>query len=90
MWKPKEIIVNTSVKNDPATLYFLNQCPDIPVYQVDKGDPKTIVSASKILSQAPNKMLDKIIAGKQVVYLSPATTAVDTFEMDDDRLLCPH
>ncbi len=90
MWKPKEIIVNESVIDDPTTKYFISQCPGIPVHQVDIGNPKTIVPASKILSQASKKMLDKIIAGKQVVYLSPATTAVDTFEMDDDRLLCPH
>ena len=35
-------------------------------------------------------MLDKILLGKQVVFISPATQAVDTFTMPDDRMVCPH
>ena len=35
-------------------------------------------------------MLDKILAGKSVVYIAPATTVVDTFTMPDDRMICPH
>jgi len=90
MWKPKEIIVNKSVIDDPATQYFLNQCPGVPIHQVDNGNPKTITTASGILSKTKTKILDKIIAGKQVVYISPATIAVDLFDMPDDRMLCPH
>ena len=35
-------------------------------------------------------MLDKILAGKQVVYIAPATNVVDVFTMPDDRMMCPH
>jgi len=35
-------------------------------------------------------MLDKILAGKQVVYIAPATNVVDVFTMPDDRMICPH
>ena len=35
-------------------------------------------------------MLDKILAGKQVVYIAPATSVVDVFTMPDDRMICPH
>jgi len=90
MWQPKEIIVNKTMIDDPATQYFLSQCPGVPVHQVDNGIPTTITAASEILSKTKNKMLDKIIAGKQVVYISPATKAVDLFDMIDDRMLCPH
>jgi spore photoproduct lyase len=90
MWKPKEIIVHELVKEDPATLYFLKQCQDVPVQHVDNGNPKTIKSVSERLSKTPNKMLQKIIAGKQVVYIAPAGTEVDLFDMPDDRILCPH
>ena len=35
-------------------------------------------------------MLDKVLLGKQVVYIAPAKDAVDTFTMPDDRMVCPH
>jgi spore photoproduct lyase len=35
-------------------------------------------------------MLNKILLGKQVVYLAPAMDTVDTFTMPDDRMVCPH
>jgi spore photoproduct lyase len=35
-------------------------------------------------------MLDKILDGKQVVYLSPGGDAVDVFTMPDNRMICPH
>ena len=90
MWKPKEIIIHKSVKKDSATIHFLDQCQRVPVKYVDNGRADNIDRTSSILSACGSKMLDKIIAGKQVVYLSPATTAVDQFEMPDDRMLCPH
>jgi hypothetical protein len=46
MWQPKEIIVNKTVIDDPATQYFLSQCPGVPVHHVDNGIPKTITAAS--------------------------------------------
>lgn len=90
MWKPKEIIIHESVKTDTTTNNFVVRCEGVPVKYVDNGRADNIVKTSSILSSCSTKMLDKIIAGKHVVYLSPATTAVDQFEMPDDRMLCPH
>jgi spore photoproduct lyase len=90
MWKPKEIIVNRSVKDDPITEYFLGQCSGIPVKHVSTGKSKGIVEASDILSNSGPSMLEKILAGKQVVYISQAGYAVDVFTMPDDRMVCPH
>jgi spore photoproduct lyase len=90
MWKPKEIIINEKVKNDMATRYFLDQCKGVPVTYVDNGRSTNIVKNSKILQSCGKKMLNQIIAGKQIVYISPAGTAVDLFDMPDDRMLCPH
>jgi DNA repair photolyase len=90
MWKPKEIIINEKVKNDPATKYFLDQCQGVPVAYVDSGRSTNIVANSKVLQSRGKKMLDQIIAGKQVVYIAPAGGEVDLFTMPDDRILCPH
>jgi spore photoproduct lyase len=89
-WKPKEIIIHESVQKDPIVHYFLDQCTGIPVKYVTSGLPKEIVKASAVLSQAIGGMLDKILLGKQVVYIGPAVNAVDTFTMPDDRMVCPH
>jgi spore photoproduct lyase len=35
-------------------------------------------------------MLGKILLGKRVVYISPATDVLDVFTMPDDRMVCPH
>ena len=43
MWKPKEIIVNKKVKDDPATIRFLDKCQSVPVVYVDNGKSTTIV-----------------------------------------------
>jgi spore photoproduct lyase len=90
MWRPKEIIVNKSVKDDPITEYFLGQCAGIPVVYVNTGKAKDIVAASDILKNSGPSMLDKILAGKQLVYISPAGDVVDVFTMPDDRMVCPH
>jgi spore photoproduct lyase len=90
MWRPKEVIVNRSVKDDPITKYFLGQCPGVPVKYVGAGKSKGIVEASDILKNSGPTMLDKILAGKQVMYISPAGNAVDVFTMPDDRMVCPH
>lgn len=90
MWKPKEIIVNNKVKNDSTTIHILQQCKDSLVSYVNDGKPTTIIKTSKILSNSSPKMLDKIIAGKDVLYIAPAEKAVDVFTMPDDRMLCPH
>lgn len=90
VWQPKEIIVNNKVKNDPVTKQILKQCSNSIITYVDSGSPSTIMSASKILSNAGTKMLDTILAGKQVMYIAPAGSVVDVFTMPDDRMLCPH
>jgi len=90
MWKTKEIVVNNKVKDDPTTVHILKQCKDSLISYVNDGKPKTIINTSKILSSSSPKMLDKIIAGKEVLYIAPAGDAVDVFRMPDDRMLCPH
>lgn len=90
-WKPKEIIVHESVREDDVTAFFLAQCPGVPVKYVPNGNPKTIVAASEVQSREPNSMLDKILAGKRVVYMAPASAdIVDVFTMPDERMVCPH
>jgi len=89
-WKPKEIIVHEKVRNDPVTIHFVKQCAGVPVKYINSGIPKKIVQLSDTLSNAGGSMLDKILAGKQVVYIAPATSVVDVFTMPDDRMICPH
>jgi hypothetical protein len=48
-------------------LQLIQQCPDVPVKYIDTGITKNIVKKSEILSGAGDSMLDKILAGKQVV-----------------------
>jgi spore photoproduct lyase len=90
MWKPKEIIVHETVKDDSITKYFQGQCPGVPVGYVTSGKGKDIVRASDILSNCGTSMLDKILAGKQMVYIAPANKVVDSFNIPDDRMICPH
>jgi spore photoproduct lyase len=89
-WKPKEIIIHETVRDDPVTIYFLEQCPGIMVKYVKSGIGKKIVEASDILRNAGNSMLDKILAGKKVIYIAPATNVVDIFTTENDRMICPH
>lgn len=89
-WKPKEIIIHEKVKDDSVTSYLIQQCPGVSVKYTTSGNPKEIVQLSDILSNAGSSMLDKILAGKQVVYIAPATNVVDDFTMEDDRMICPH
>jgi hypothetical protein len=49
MWKPKEIISHETVKSDPITKYFLDQCPKVPVKYIGSGKAKHIIEASDIL-----------------------------------------
>jgi hypothetical protein len=35
-WKPSEVIVHESVKDDPATIYFLGQRPGVGVKFVNR------------------------------------------------------
>jgi spore photoproduct lyase len=90
-WKPKEIIVNNSVKHDPVTINIIKKCPNVPVKYVSDGRSNTIVNASVILRNTTSGMLDTILAGKRVLYIAPASTSsVDLFTMPDNRILCPH
>ena len=86
-WNPSEIIIHRKVLNDPVTRSILEKCKGIPFKFVNGADPKSVVQASEILSATPNNMLDKIIAGKQVLFVAPASNhTVDTFSMPDDRI----
>jgi len=78
-WIPKEIIVHETVKDDPVTTELLKRCPGTPVKYVTSGTAKRISDASETLNQAGSGMLDKMIAGKQVVYVAPATNVVDIY-----------
>jgi len=89
-WRPAEIIIHSQVKNDPATIFFLQQSPNVPVKYINSGNSKDVVGASEILASCGSGMLDRIIAGKRVVFIAPAGQAVDQFTMPDDRMLCPH
>jgi len=89
-WKPKEIIIHDKVRSDPVTSHFIQQCLSVPVKYTNSGNPKAILQLSDILSNAGSSMLDKILAGKQVVYIAPTTDVVDAFTMEDDRMICPH
>ena len=90
MWKPSEIIVHEKVTNDPVTIFVKEQCPDTPIKYVNSGAPKAVAQASEVLKQAGNTMIEKILAGKSVVFIAPATDVVDVFTMPDDRMICPH
>jgi spore photoproduct lyase len=90
MWRPKEIFVHEKIVADPITKFFLKKCSGIPVKYVRSGKAKDIVEASDILKSAGVSMLDKILAGKKIVYISPAGDAVDVFTMADNRMVCPH
>ena len=83
MWKPEEIIINEKVKDDPVTQHLLDQCPGIPVKYVNSGTQEAIKQASNCLKSADSGMLNKILAGKKVVYVAPAGSAVDVFTMPD-------
>ncbi len=89
-WKPREIIVNEKVIDDPVPQHIIQYCRGVPVKYVASGKPTDIVAASEILRNAGPKMLDKILAGKSVLYIAPALNTVDVFTMPDDRMQCPH
>ncbi len=88
-WLPREIIIHESVRNDRVTLHFTSRCPNIPVKYIRSAKASDIVGASGTLQKAASSMLDKILAGKQVVFIGPAREAVDVFRMPDDRMICP-
>jgi spore photoproduct lyase len=89
-WVPNEIIVHETVINDPVTVNILSQCPNVPVTYVGNGRAENVVQASNTIKCAGRTMLNKIIAGKQIVFIAPAPGVVDEFKIKDDRLLCPH
>lgn len=79
-WKPQEIIVHQQVSDDPVTRHILSNCQGVPVREVNEGSP--------VLKDA-RTMLQKILAGKKVLYIAPANHVVDVFTMPDDRVMCP-
>ena len=89
-WKPKEIIIHENIRKDPVTDHVLERCKGVPIKYVRSGTRKEIVTASEVLSNAKETMLDKILAGKTALYIAPANNVVDLFTMPDDRMMCPH
>ena len=89
-WKPEEIIINDDVKDDPVTQYVLDVCGDVPIKYVDSGRPDLIVAASDIQTTNKNSWLKPILAGKEILYISPpGNNTVDLFTMPDSRMMCP-
>ena len=88
-WKPKEVFVHASVRGDQTTGTIIRRCGNVPVTYVESGLPEEIVRKSKVLTSASG-FLDKVKAGKQVLYVAPAGSAVDEFRITDDRMMCPH
>jgi len=90
-WKPSEIIIDRRAENDPATHFILSNCPSVPVKFVTSAKSNSVVAASNVLANSGDSMLEKIIAGKNVLFVAPASNStVDTFTMPDERILCPH
>lgn len=91
VWRPSEIIINNSVKNDPITQHILSECRGVPVKYVADSKPETIKAASDILSAASTgNVLTQINAGKSVVHIAPSSgTAVGEFTIEDKRMMCP-
>jgi spore photoproduct lyase len=90
-WVPSEIIVNDKVRNDSVTKRILKKCKNAPVIYVADGKPSSVINASRILSKSGKGIIDKVLAGKRVLYIGPVSGGtVDTFEMPDSRILCPH
>ena len=88
-WKPSELIIHQAVVNDPIAKNILHQCQGVPTKIVDNRLPKTVTQASEIM-QSASTMLEKILVGKQIMFIAPAGKVVDVFTMPDDRLMCPH
>jgi len=89
-WRPEEIIINERIKDDPVTEYVLRECESVPVRYIDDGKATTIVETSEVL-KSTETMLDKILAGKKVLYIGPTgNDVVDVFTMPDDRMMCPN
>lgn len=89
-WKPSEIIIHESVREDPVTKHILSTWKGRPPVFISNSKPETIKAASQSLSEAPGEILTLITLGKQVMYISPAgNDAIDTFEIEDKRLMCP-
>ena len=89
-WRPKEIIVNEKVHEDAVTKRVLERCPGVPVRIVKSARAQDVIAASKVLSEAKGGMLDTVLAGKGVLFITAPGQSVDTFEMPDDRMVCPH
>jgi spore photoproduct lyase len=91
MWRPREIILHEKVKEDPAARAILQKCSGTPVQLVSSARAAAVAEASAVLQKVKNRgMLEKILAGKQVLFIAPAGgNEVDRFAMPDDRIVCP-
>jgi spore photoproduct lyase len=88
-WKPREIIVHERVRTDPVVLNIIHACRGTRVAYVESGLPQEIIRSSRILAKTKG-FLATVLAGKQVMYVGPAESVVDKFDIKDRRLVCPH
>ena len=78
------------MRKDPVTEGILEKCPGVPVKYVRDARATTVSAASEVLKSARPGMLNKILAGKQVLFISSAASGtVDQFKMPDERIVCP-
>lgn len=92
IWRPSEIIVNSTVANDPVTQNILSMCPSVSVKYVDSSTPNIVKAASDTLTDVDEDadVISHIVTGKRVLYVSPAGNGVvKGFEFEDDRMICP-
>jgi len=89
-WRPSEILIHKDVVDDPVTKSIVKKCNQVPVRVVRDSKYETIHGASSILSLAGNSMLEKINAGKRIIFVAPASGDIaDTSGESDDRIVCP-
>ena len=89
-WQPREIIVHEKVADDPVTTRILSKCPDVPVHYTENGTSNGVSQSSDVLGRSADGMLNKILAGKKVLYIAPAEISVKEFAIKDNRMKCPH
>ncbi|MBS3731687.1 MAG: hypothetical protein KGY42_02170, partial [Desulfobacterales bacterium] len=90
MWKPKEIIIHEKIQDDPVARGIAEKCPEVPRQYVRSARVSDVKAASKVLAAAGSGMMDRIRAGKQVLFISPASgNTVDRFHLPDTRVICP-
>ncbi len=90
LWKPKEIIVHQRAACDGLTDRIVDRCPDVPVRFAESGRGKDVVRASSLLGTKKRSMLQTVLTGKNVLFITvPGQDTVDVFRQTDERIICP-